>query len=351
MVINQNVTAPIPNPLAAANAAGSNIDSPSFSQRNVSTQVTVEDGDTVAIGGIITEDYTESISGIPFLDRLPYIGFVFGQKQTTRRSDGTDCFPDSARHLRHDANDGRDRRAETESQGPAKDDQGRSVVLAKTEDESRPLARLGMDGHGATLPAHEVADDGQPQARPVRAFGGEEGLENLLARVGGNARAGIAHFDGARRCGDAKGAVETHRIAGVRDQVGQGARQGERVGADRGQQIGNVELEIDAFGEPKLGDEVPQEDGRVGGTHFNGIAVAICEQACGEGRAALGGPLRGCDIAQGQVIHDKIELIINIVRDSGGGGSDQFQAVAVHAWIVSPLPGLWARVSPQVVHS
>jgi general secretion pathway protein D len=84
MVINQNVTAPIPNPLSSSNASGSNIDSPSFSQRNVSTQVTVEDGDTVAIGGIITENYTESISGIPFLDRLPYIGFVFGQKQTMK---------------------------------------------------------------------------------------------------------------------------------------------------------------------------------------------------------------------------------------------------------------------------
>jgi general secretion pathway protein D len=85
MVINQNVTAPIPNPLSATSSAGSDIDSPSFSQRNVSTQVTVEDGDTVAIGGIITENYTESVSGIPFLDRLPYVGFVFGQKNTTRQ--------------------------------------------------------------------------------------------------------------------------------------------------------------------------------------------------------------------------------------------------------------------------
>ena len=85
MVINQNVTAPIPNPLAASGSAGSTIDSPSFSQRNVSTQVTVEDGDTVAIGGIITENYTETSSGIPFLDRLPYVGFLFGQRQTMKQ--------------------------------------------------------------------------------------------------------------------------------------------------------------------------------------------------------------------------------------------------------------------------
>lgn len=76
MVINQNVTAPVPT-------TTSNIDSPSFSQRNVSTQVTVEDGDTVAIGGIITESTTETSTGIPFLHRLPYIGAAFGSKNST----------------------------------------------------------------------------------------------------------------------------------------------------------------------------------------------------------------------------------------------------------------------------
>jgi general secretion pathway protein D len=85
MVINQNVTAPIPNPLAATGSAGSDINSPSFSQRNVSTQVTVQDGDTVAIGGIITDNATESLNGIPFLDRIPFIGFLFGTKTTTKQ--------------------------------------------------------------------------------------------------------------------------------------------------------------------------------------------------------------------------------------------------------------------------
>ncbi len=85
MVIDQQVTAPIANPLSSSGAAGSDIDSPSFSQREVSTQVTVEDGDTVAIGGIISDDYSDTITGIPFLDRLPYIGFLFGTKSTTKQ--------------------------------------------------------------------------------------------------------------------------------------------------------------------------------------------------------------------------------------------------------------------------
>jgi general secretion pathway protein D len=77
MVINQNVTAPTATTTSA-------IDSPSFSQRNVSTQVTVEDGDTVAIGGIIEESNTETSSGIPFLHRLPYVGAAFGAKSTSK---------------------------------------------------------------------------------------------------------------------------------------------------------------------------------------------------------------------------------------------------------------------------
>jgi general secretion pathway protein D len=79
MVINQNVTAPEANPTDA------NINSPAFSQRNVSTQVTVQDGDTIAIGGIIDESTVDTSSGIPFLDRIPYIGAAFGMKGSTKQ--------------------------------------------------------------------------------------------------------------------------------------------------------------------------------------------------------------------------------------------------------------------------
>jgi general secretion pathway protein D len=77
MVINQDVSAPGPPP------AGVNINSPTFTKRNVSTQVTVQDGDTVAIGGIIEESKASSSSGIPWLHRIPVLGAVFGNKSTT----------------------------------------------------------------------------------------------------------------------------------------------------------------------------------------------------------------------------------------------------------------------------
>jgi general secretion pathway protein D len=76
MVIDQSVTAPTPT-------TTSSINSPSFSQREVSTQVTVDDGDMIAIGGIINDTTNETVTGIPYLDRIPYLGFLFGTKSTS----------------------------------------------------------------------------------------------------------------------------------------------------------------------------------------------------------------------------------------------------------------------------
>ncbi len=78
MVINQEVSTP---QAPAANAA---IQSPSFSTRNLQTQVTVQDGDTIAIGGIIQESDTSSSAGVPWLHRIPILGGAFGAKSTSK---------------------------------------------------------------------------------------------------------------------------------------------------------------------------------------------------------------------------------------------------------------------------
>lgn len=74
--IEQEVSAP------QAPAAGAAIQSPSFSQRTVSTQVTVNDGDMIAIGGIMNENNSGSSAGVPFLNRIPVLGAAFGAKST-----------------------------------------------------------------------------------------------------------------------------------------------------------------------------------------------------------------------------------------------------------------------------
>ena len=56
LVINQEVSSP---------GAGAGTLTPSFDQQVVQTQVTVQDGDTIAIGGLISDTTTNGTSGIP----------------------------------------------------------------------------------------------------------------------------------------------------------------------------------------------------------------------------------------------------------------------------------------------
>jgi general secretion pathway protein D len=77
LMIDQEVSS------AQAPSANSAIQSPSFQTRSVSTQVTIQDGDTIAIGGIIQESKASSSAGVPWLHRLPVIGAAFGAKSTS----------------------------------------------------------------------------------------------------------------------------------------------------------------------------------------------------------------------------------------------------------------------------
>ncbi|MCL4794460.1 MAG: type II secretion system secretin GspD [Bryobacteraceae bacterium] len=76
--IDQEVSAPQPPP------AGSAIQSPSFSQRTIKTQITVQDNDMIAIGGIINESSGDSNTGVPFLTRVPGFGALFSSRAYTR---------------------------------------------------------------------------------------------------------------------------------------------------------------------------------------------------------------------------------------------------------------------------
>jgi general secretion pathway protein D len=48
----------------------------------------MQDGDTIAIGGIISESTTSGSSGIPGLHRIPGMGWIFGnQTRSTARTE------------------------------------------------------------------------------------------------------------------------------------------------------------------------------------------------------------------------------------------------------------------------
>jgi general secretion pathway protein D len=58
-----------------------------LNKTEATTNVVVSDGQTIVIGGLIREDTTKSDSGIPFLHRIPVLGYLFGEKtrDTNRR--------------------------------------------------------------------------------------------------------------------------------------------------------------------------------------------------------------------------------------------------------------------------
>lgn len=53
----------------------------SFLQRNISSTVAIQSGNTVVLGGLITENIAQSETGIPGLRDLPVLGYLFGKTE------------------------------------------------------------------------------------------------------------------------------------------------------------------------------------------------------------------------------------------------------------------------------
>jgi general secretion pathway protein D len=64
----------------AASCSGCN---PPISQRNLATQVAVQSGQTVLLGGIIQDNTTTSNTGVPILSSIPILGALFGNNTKT----------------------------------------------------------------------------------------------------------------------------------------------------------------------------------------------------------------------------------------------------------------------------
>jgi len=56
---------------------------PSFNTRQVNTEVVLKDNQVLIMGGLMRTDTTDTISGVPILKDLPYIGRLFGSESTT----------------------------------------------------------------------------------------------------------------------------------------------------------------------------------------------------------------------------------------------------------------------------
>ena len=72
MDIEQNVD-------GVSRTASSEIDSPTIQQRQIKSSVAVQSGETIVLGGLITEQRERGKSGVPVLSRLPVVGDFFGK--------------------------------------------------------------------------------------------------------------------------------------------------------------------------------------------------------------------------------------------------------------------------------
>lgn len=63
----------------------SSIDSPTIQQRRFETRVAIQDGETVALGGLIRSSMSRGNTGVPVLNRIPGIGAAFSTRDRTVR--------------------------------------------------------------------------------------------------------------------------------------------------------------------------------------------------------------------------------------------------------------------------
>ncbi len=73
------------NPVVSTITAVGNDNIPQTSSREAETTVMVKDGETIVIGGLIRDEYSKIVQEIPILSKLPIIGELFKNRNTSRK--------------------------------------------------------------------------------------------------------------------------------------------------------------------------------------------------------------------------------------------------------------------------
>ena len=102
--ITQEVSSVLPQS-SVANSSGSSIASPTFSDRAVKSRVVVQDGQTVGLAGLITDNVQADNSGLPWLKDIPLLGAAFGSQNNQRTR--TELLIMLTPHVLHDQRDAR----------------------------------------------------------------------------------------------------------------------------------------------------------------------------------------------------------------------------------------------------
>ena len=71
-------------PVKKADSTATQESSPTINKKEITSSVAIHDGETIVLGGLISDDVTDGRNGIPYLYQLPIIGSLFG---ATTKSD------------------------------------------------------------------------------------------------------------------------------------------------------------------------------------------------------------------------------------------------------------------------
>jgi general secretion pathway protein D len=76
--IAQEISDVLPQPASSSNNSSAQNQSPTIEQRKIATSVAVQDGETIALGGLIKNEVQKGRSTIPILGNIPILGHLFG---------------------------------------------------------------------------------------------------------------------------------------------------------------------------------------------------------------------------------------------------------------------------------
>ena len=80
--------------LASAHVApGTSNAGPTTNKRSIESNVVVDDGQILVLGGLIEDRYTDNKSKVPLLGDIPYVGALFRSESRDQEADQPDGLP------------------------------------------------------------------------------------------------------------------------------------------------------------------------------------------------------------------------------------------------------------------
>jgi general secretion pathway protein D len=137
--VTQEVSSVLPQSQVNGQSGGTQA-SPSFSTRAVKSRIVVQDGQTVGLAGLITDNVSTGNTGLPFLKDIPVLGLLTGSQANTRTR--TELLILMTPHVLRDQRDARNLTEDLREQLPRAAAVPIDLQNMKQTGETDPQARL-----------------------------------------------------------------------------------------------------------------------------------------------------------------------------------------------------------------